>query len=859
MKASPISDQPNVSRAAAHQPATNGIAAPDVTSRQPLQEDHAAPEAEEPVTAPLAIPVMLDMDDDEEEEPHTLFIDQNDGTLWLHSDTQTLKVFLDRKRKKPVVSGSANLIALLNAIEVAAQIVHTGRYGTVKPVNRVNSKGKQKTTQRAGPTAQERLDARAQLKVIDGLLQQLNRESALVMKKQRPPSHKEQVDTRNIDGDLFCAKVVMAPLSVLLRDDGVFGSQPSATSTLFTSLTARIAYKRGHMLNEHLHGPGTGNNLVPISTAFNSVMKTGVEKAAKEAVNANNKVIRFEAEPLDWGKYPGFYKGKFPDEQKLPNRFRFLVKQMLRKPGTDGSKIAHWEDTGPVLYSKTETHTIPSPADVVQGTVAPGVKTFKPGYYRSYNGKLEQAANLNYHLFGSYIVNGPTFAHFFEPFGLDPAGLIHEDLPLNVTTEFELPPGLSLIVIPQGEVECVANGKVHKVATPSGCSFVIADISTRNHLLATYAGMIRDMKIAQQKSDQLALKQKQQELQDRKKSSAEEARNAEAGKNSHRIVILEMTYNSTADKYASLFKGVFQQRFNAMREDILANAKAAWGRNDKLYGGSADYQLQPHIALLEKEVNQLVQEQTTEAARERAARGREELVSGLLQELSETTTNQYRNVLPERWQRAEFDKGAEDIFGVYKRYWQDPKNRFDKSQRQEMLDSALKKMAALHEKTAAKTSPAESSKRKFEPPTEKKTASLAEKEKDSGDEQGERKKFKSDPDAFRLNANTSGAPQLRQPDIPPFQPPRQISEREAADTANTVFQWIINLQQQFNGDQVAQGQLATLHEPLQQFMARPNPGDWKRVSAILNQLLSIGALRDHLLKPYLAWESIKPR
>lgn len=881
MKETTTPDHLADSRAVANQPATGGVAIPDVTSRLQTQEETAAAAEETPVAAPLEVPVALDMNDDEMDEGHTLFIDIDDGGVWLHSDKQTLEVFLQRKRKKPVVQSSAILLNLLKDIEDAAKLVHIGRYGTVQATNRINSKGVRKTSQRVAPTVAQRQTAVAQLQLIGNLLQQLNTASAIVMKKQRPPSHKVQIDTKSIDGDLFCAKVIMAPLSLLPRDDNVPGSPPSAVSSLFTKLTKRINYKRGHMLNEHLHGPGTGNNLVPISTAFNSVMKTGVEKAAKEAVNAKNKVIRFEAEPLDWGLYPGFYNGTFPDEQKLPNRFRFLVRQMKRVPGTDGSDITHWQD-GPVIYSKTETHTIPSAADVVQGTVAPGVQTFKAGYYRSHDGKLEQAPNLNYHLSGTYTVNNSSFSHYFEAFGLDPATLTSENMSLNVTTEFQLPPGLSLIPIPKGAIEIIIDRKVHKIDTPDGESFVIADASTRGSNLATYAVLVNNAKVAQQQEEQLALKKKQREQQQRAKSSAEEAKGWKVSQNTYRILKLELGLNQEAEQYKHLFTtAVFQERFKALRGDILSNAKATWEKEEQLYAGSFEFQLSVIVKQLQQKKEQLVAEQSEEAARARAAREREELVKGLLEDLTKAM-NEERSTLTERWQKDEFDKGAVDIFTVYKQYWKNPQNKFDKSQRQELLNSALRKVKDLLTKAKALTPPPASHtkvfvpqtppqvkippsqtelvKRKFEPSEKKVDLGVDKMEEEDSDEQsgGERKKFKSTTSAFTSPTNVSDAPQSPQFQIPTFQPqlpPTDVVQQNV--TVNTISGWIGNLQQQFNGDKAIQEQLAILQQFIQQFKHQPDAPAWMKVFDLFMKLKDIAQLNEPLKKSIILWDSIK--
>lgn len=114
MKAPSTPDTASDSRAIANGPSRNGIAMP-------------------------AVPLALDMNDDGIEEPHELFIDAGDGSIWLHSDTRTLKTFLKRKRDKNK-GQSPQIDALLTKIKVAAKIVHWNTYTRKEPAPRRESK-----------------------------------------------------------------------------------------------------------------------------------------------------------------------------------------------------------------------------------------------------------------------------------------------------------------------------------------------------------------------------------------------------------------------------------------------------------------------------------------------------------------------------------------------------------------------------------------------------------------------------------------------------------------------------------------------------------------------------------------------
>ena len=61
---------------------------------------------------------------------------------------------------------------------------------------------------------------------------------------------------------------------------------------------------KAHMLNENLHGPGLGWNLVPATQQFNSQMRVECEKWAKDEVK-KDEIIHYKAEVTGWHNKPG--------------------------------------------------------------------------------------------------------------------------------------------------------------------------------------------------------------------------------------------------------------------------------------------------------------------------------------------------------------------------------------------------------------------------------------------------------------------------------------------------------------------------------------------------------------------------
>lgn len=823
MKAPSLPDTVTSSRAAANQPATNGIAVPAVAVKEATPKEENLP-AETPLTGELTEPLLMDMDDDGENELHTLIMDTADGQLWLHSDKETLELFLKRKRNKHAKHMTPDIAKLLDDIEALAKQIHVNTYGTTIADNRVSKKtGNIKTSKHVAATKAQRITAVGQLKQIAAYLQLLNNMSADVMKKVRPPSHKEKSSVHTTtDGDTFCKEVIMQPLSLLPRDDGVMGSAPTGESKLFTALNKKITYIRGHMLNDHLHGPGTNDNLVPISNAFNSLMKTTVEAKTKEAVNANNKVVRFEAESLNWGGYKGFFKGTFLEENKLPAEFRFLVRQLVRVAGKDGSDISHWKLAAKSpIFNETLTHIIPSAKEPKKGTIAPAPETFIPGYYSSVGGTLKEVPP-DYHLFGKYIVNGPSFDYLFAPLGLDKSTLVPMEHTLEVTTAFKMPAGYELVTIPSTEIKFIHENKILSATPPGGQSFVIVKKAERTANLAAYAAKmievnkaIDDEKLAKEKKKTPTPKVEVKTLTELRKDRW--------------LRELDPLFRAEIDKYTPELNPEFGERFKIKQEEIMGRTLEEWKKDPKLGEKKMEDLLAPLKAQMVKDKDVLLNEQT-----------RSDFVRGLMNELNATINSRYRPQLTDDLQKKKFDAAAKGIFDVYKNFWREKQALLDPNKREVLLNSAYAKLN--DELKKAQTTVLV--KRKSETDL---------KAEDSGSEKD--KKLKADPGPFIPNTNITTTPQ---PDVPRFQPqspPVSTPSLAVADRENAE-EMLALIDSVAHGKPALEYPLEMLTESIQRFLNAPNAQSWENVYRLMDKCKSINGLETHLPDWIRVWESM---
>lgn len=591
--------------------------------------------------------VELDLDEDGEPERHTLSVDAETGQLMIHSDPETLEDFLKKYQRK---LNSPNDQKILLEIKGIADTVHIGRYGT----KYIDPKGYTKTK---APTVSQRSYVKPQLILIAQKLR------TLTHTKYRPLSHKATHKLKDVDGETFCKKIVMEPLSLLPRDDNVEGSPPSQETKLWRSLTNFAGYKRGHMLNEHLHGPGTNDNLVPISTAFNATMREGVEKAAKKAVNSQNKVVRLEVEALDWGLFPGAFG--FPEEKKLPNKFHFKLQQMKKKVnGGNGSNRGDWETTGPVLFDDTPTHDIPT--DVIKGVVAPTVKTFVPGLYFHPYGSVKNAPT-NFHLKGSFSINNLMNYDVLAGLGIDEAkNLKYTSIDETVLTEYQLPMGYDIKRLVPTEIEYEYYGKLAKYRTPAP-AFVIYNIAAEARLQQEHDDKVKLFKeqqklLAQQKLDleqqrkleQLRLinEHKMQE-EERRRKEEEEQQRMERDKE-FRGKLYTQIRNETAG-----YLEEYGEDFEKARESILYETRGTWLGIPDLIDRDMETLLQP----VREHINEAVS--ALKAGQER----KEEVIAELFNQFKDVFTT-YPNELGVSEGKEEFKANAAAAYERHEEKWE---------------------------------------------------------------------------------------------------------------------------------------------------------------------------------------------
>ncbi len=802
-------------RSAADNSSQDGIAVPAVLSPQVVSEETSAAieepllpvadkgtitDIEEPLstdqdnetTANIEEPLVLDMDEDGVDEQHTLLLE--DDILYLHSDKQTLSLFIARKRgRKGAKALTKQEATLLAQIEQLSITVHTGRYGTKA------QGGKKRII-----LQQDRLNGTKALKKIAQLLSEFNQISEgpnMAMKKKRPPSHESQLVTKTIQGDTFCEKVVMAPLSIALRDDPKRGSPPEEETKLWRRLTNLAHYKRGHMLNEQLHGPGINSNLVPISTAFNNKMRATVEHVTKEAVNANNKVVHFEAEALNWGSFKGAFGA--PDERLLPSHFRFRVTQMTLIPGKkyDGSHFSHWEKntSKKIIFDETLKHDIPT--DVVPGNVAFTTKTFAPGFYFHPSGNIQRASPTEYLLRGYFSVNNKSA--LFPALAMDDSNkLSYNIISENVTTKYEVPPGYD-IVSPFGpeELEYILYNDEIKKTTSDTPAFLIINTNRHASLKNEFAEEKRLARERVKVRNQIVLDQQAIKEQERKRLEAQ--RKLEQEENEQRLKeqkksdgfrrLLYSTFREEAYKYEPEFNDVYLENFEHYREKILYQAGEEWKKNNQLYIQDKNGLLAPLVQelikikdrLLEK---QIVYEKKEELKRQEEERQREEeeklrleqeqkkdaIIKHLLQQLHEKATNDHYPKIPseagEQYYRGEKRK----LVATYIRFWRKDTNVL-KSDSNKLLTSPLNKLEKIYEK--ALTVPDIPVNDQALPPSGPVKRKLEISHEENIQEERDRPVKKIVPDDhFTYSPSQSGSPSLQIP--PPFNYSRKFNNNQ---------------------------------------------------------------------------------
>ncbi len=163
--------------------------------------------------------------------------------------------------------------------------------------------------------------------------------------KAMPPATSVTWSTRSILGNNFPIKMVANPLST---DPGPYiGSKPVADGTkLWNKVRAHGAtYIRGHLLNHHLHGSGTWENMIPIARTTNTKMEQIAESDVKKAVIGQNKVVQYEVEMTDFNKHKP--KAVTPPENELPAKITMNAWELKYNRGK-------WDQKGPVILNNVE-------------------------------------------------------------------------------------------------------------------------------------------------------------------------------------------------------------------------------------------------------------------------------------------------------------------------------------------------------------------------------------------------------------------------------------------------------------------------------------------------------------------------
>ncbi|MTJ09806.1 DUF4157 domain-containing protein [Anabaena sp. UHCC 0204] len=169
-----------------------------------------------------------------------------------------------------------------------------------------------------------------------------------------PPSQIKWT-TQGEDGKSMIAE----PLS--LDPGGFQGSEPYDESALWKKVSVRnnsttTIYIRGHLLNHHVHGPGSKQNLTPITGALNSKMEREVESTVKNKVLGEKKVVSYHVE-VDYGGHSS--RTNIPDEAKLAKSMKFQLHEMKAEPGKDPKQQSSWKKANPISITPSMNHDLP--------------------------------------------------------------------------------------------------------------------------------------------------------------------------------------------------------------------------------------------------------------------------------------------------------------------------------------------------------------------------------------------------------------------------------------------------------------------------------------------------------------------
>ncbi|NEO44500.1 MAG: DUF4157 domain-containing protein [Moorea sp. SIO4A3] len=171
------------------------------------------------------------------------------------------------------------------------------------------------------------------------------------------PPTKVKWETRNWGGDKIGESMLAEPLSV--NPGGLSGSEPHQESALWLKVKQRKGkYIRGHLLNHHVHGPGSNNNLTPITGTLNTNMETKVESKVKHLVLGENEVVSYRVNVV-YGEHSSPPRVHLPEEADLATALKFELFKMKRKEGKTGKYRDDWEKGDKVDVPSTMEHVLP--------------------------------------------------------------------------------------------------------------------------------------------------------------------------------------------------------------------------------------------------------------------------------------------------------------------------------------------------------------------------------------------------------------------------------------------------------------------------------------------------------------------
>lgn len=155
------------------------------------------------------------------------------------------------------------------------------------------------------------------------------------------------------------AKVMDAKV-LSLESNEYSGSQPTQKSTLWREVSTRSGeYVRGHLLNHHVHGPGSKENLTPITRSLNTSMEGEVESTVKNMVLDENKVVHYRVEAVYGDHSPR--REWIPAENYIPTHLQFDLEELEREEGTHGDEPGDWKGNvkNTILSGEEMENTLP--------------------------------------------------------------------------------------------------------------------------------------------------------------------------------------------------------------------------------------------------------------------------------------------------------------------------------------------------------------------------------------------------------------------------------------------------------------------------------------------------------------------